>query len=103
MRQIPAGPSLSHEDQEKPMNGPKQHRPGTDCALCTAHSKAAQRHTALPRARTQLHPPCIALSALRAALLPFSPAAVRWLVLGLVFGLGAGAARSCGSALAHLL
>src|SRR5437870_4753151 len=76
------------------MNGPKQHRPGTDCALCTAHSKAAQRHTAHPRARTQLYLPWIVLFALSVALVPFSAGAERWVALGLVFGIGAGAAVS---------
>jgi len=76
------------------MNGPKQHRPGTDCALCTAHSKAAQRHTAHPRARTQLYLPWIVLFALSLALVPFSAGAERWVALGLVFGIGAGAAVS---------
>ena len=50
------------------MNGPTQHRPGTDCALCSAHSKAAQRHTAHPRTRTQLYLPWIVLFALSLAL-----------------------------------
>jgi hypothetical protein len=76
------------------MNGPKQHRPGTDCALCTAHSKAAQRHTTHPRTRTQLYLPWIVLFALSLALLPFSAGAERWVAVGLVFGIGAGAALS---------
>ena len=76
------------------MNGPKQHRPGTECALCSAHSKAAQRHTAHPRTRTQLYLPWIVLFALSLALVPFSAAAERWVAVGLVFGIGAGAALS---------
>ena len=76
------------------MNGPTQHRPGSDCALCSAHSKAAQRHTAHPRTRTQLYLPWIVLFALSLALIPFSAAAERWVAVGLVFGIGAGAALS---------
>ena len=76
------------------MNGPTRHRPGTDCALCAAHSKAAQRHTTHPRTRIQLYLPWIVLFALSLALVPFSAAAERWVAVGLVFGIGAGAAVS---------
>ncbi|TMC77203.1 MAG: hypothetical protein E6J09_08125 [Chloroflexi bacterium] len=76
------------------MNGPTQHRPGSDCALCSAHSKAAKRHTADPRTRTQLYLPWIVLFALSLALVPFSAGPERWVALGLVFGIGAGAALS---------
>src|SRR3989442_15521565 len=76
------------------MNGSPPHRAGTDWALCAAHSKAAQRHSTHPRTRIQLYLPWIVLFALSLALVPFSAAAERWVAVGLVFGIGAGAALS---------
>src|SRR5205823_1465183 len=93
MRHFAAGPSLSLEAMTE-MNGPKQHRPGTVCALCDAHSKATQRHASHPRTRTQLYLPWIVLFALSLALVPFSGGTERWIAVGLLFGIGAGAALS---------
>ncbi len=73
------------------MNGPKQHRLGHDCALCDAHSKAAERHTARPHVRTMRYLPWIAPLALSVVLIPFVDGAARGLFAGIVVGLAAGA------------
>ncbi|TMC46628.1 MAG: hypothetical protein E6J23_02230, partial [Chloroflexi bacterium] len=74
------------------MNGPIQHRIGHECALCDAHSKAAERHTARPHVRTQRYLPWIAPLALCAVLIPFVDGVARGLFAGIVVGLAAGAA-----------
>ena len=73
------------------MNGPMQHRLGHDCALCDAHSKAAERHTARPHVRTMRYLPWIAPFALSVVLIPFVDGAARGLFAGIVVGLAAGA------------
>ncbi len=73
------------------MNGPMQHRLGHDCALCDAHSKAAERHTARPHVRTKRYLPWIAPLALCVVLIPFVDGAARGLFAGIVVGLAAGA------------
>ena len=74
------------------MNGPIQHGLGHECALCDAHSKAAERHTARPHLRTKRYLPWIAAIALCVVLTPFVDGAARGLLLGLAAGLAAGAA-----------
>jgi hypothetical protein len=76
------------------VNGPRQHRIGHECALCDAHSKAAERHTARPHVRTQRYLPWIAPLALCVVLIPFVDGIARGLCLGIVVGLAAGAALS---------
>src|SRR2546429_5488280 len=76
------------------MNGPTQPRPGSERALSSGPWKAAKRHTADPRTRTQLYLPWIVLFALSLALVPFSGGTERWIAVGLLFGIGAGAALS---------
>ena len=73
------------------MNGPKQHRLGHDCALCDAHSKATERHTARPHVRTERYLPWLAPLALCVVLLPFVDGVARGLFAGIVVGLAAGA------------
>ena len=73
------------------MNGPMQHRLGHECALCDAHSKAAQRHTARPHVRTKRYLPWIAPLALCVVLTPFVDGAARGLLIGIAMGLAAGA------------
>jgi hypothetical protein len=73
------------------VNGPMQHRLGHDCALCDAHSKAAERHTARPHVRTKRYLPWIAPIALCVVLIPFVDGAARGLFAGIVVGLAAGA------------
>ena len=73
------------------MNGPMQHRLGHDCALCDAHSKAAERHTARPHVRTMRYLPWIAPLALCVVLFPFVDGVARGLFAGIVVGLAAGA------------
>jgi hypothetical protein len=73
------------------VNGPMQHRLGHDCALCDAHSKAAERHTARPHVRTMRYLPWIAPLALSVVLIPFVDGAARGLFAGIVVGLAAGA------------
>jgi len=68
-----------------------QHRLGHDCALCDAHSKAAERHTARPHVRTKRYLPWIAPLALCVVLIPFVDGAARGLFAGIVVGLAAGA------------
>jgi len=76
------------------VNGPMQHRLGHDCALCQAHSKAAERHTARPHVRTMRYLPWIAPLALCVVLLPFVDGVARGLFAGIVVGLAAGAGLS---------
>ena len=76
------------------MNGPMQHRLGHDCALCQAHSKAAERHTARPHVRTMRYLPWIAPLALCVVLFPFVDGVARGLFAGIVVGLAAGAGLS---------
>ena len=73
------------------MNGPMQHRLGHECALCDAHSKAAERHTARPHVRTKRYLPWIAPLAFCVLFIPFVDGAARGLLLGTVLGLAAGA------------
>ena len=73
------------------MNGPMRHGLGHECALCDAHSKAAERHTARPRVRTMRYLPWIAPLALCVVLIPFVDGAARGLLTGIVVGLAAGA------------
>jgi hypothetical protein len=73
------------------VNGPRQHRLGHDCALCVAHSKAAERHTARPHVRTMRYLPWIAPLALCVVLIPFVDGVARGLFAGIVVGLAAGA------------
>jgi hypothetical protein len=73
------------------VNGPMQHRLGHDCALCDAHSKVAERHTARPHVRTMRYLPWIAPLALSVVLIPFVDGAARGLFAGIVVGLAAGA------------
>jgi hypothetical protein len=72
------------------VNGPRQHRLGHDCALCVAHSKAAERHTARPHVRTMRYLPWIAPIALCVVLIPFVDGVARGLFAGIVVGLAAG-------------
>jgi hypothetical protein len=73
------------------VNGPIQRRLGHDCALCDAHSKAAERHTTRPHVRTMRFLPWIAPLALCVVLIPFVDGAARGLFAGIVVGLAAGA------------
>src|SRR2546423_9323611 len=73
------------------VNGPMQHRLGHECALCDAHSKAAERHTARPHARTMRYLPWIAPLVFCALFAPFVDGAARGLLVGTVLGLSAGA------------
>ena len=73
------------------MNGPMQHRLGHECALCDAHSKAAQRHTARPHVRTKRYLPWIAPLVFCVVFAPFVDGAARGLLIGTVLGLAAGA------------
>jgi hypothetical protein len=73
------------------VNGPKQHRLGHECALCDAHAKAAERHSARPHVRTKRYLPWIAPLALCVVLIPFVDGAARGLFAGIVVGLAAGA------------
>jgi hypothetical protein len=72
------------------VNGPMQHRLGHECALCDAHSKAAERHTARPHIRTKRYLPWIAPLALCVVLIPFVDGAARGLFIGIGMGLAAG-------------
>jgi hypothetical protein len=73
------------------VNGPMQHGLGHECALCSAHSKAAERHTARPHVRTKRSLPWLAPLALCVVLIPFVDGAARGLLAGIVVGLAAGA------------
>jgi hypothetical protein len=73
------------------VNGPTQHGLGHECALCDAHSKAAERHTARPHVRTKRYLPWIAPFALCVVLIAFVDGAVRGLFAGIAMGLAAGA------------
>jgi len=73
------------------VNGPMQHRLGHECALCDAHSKAAERHTARPHVRTMRYLPWIAPLVFCVLFAPFVDGAARGLLVGTVFGLSAGA------------
>ena len=73
------------------MNGLMQHRLGHECALCDAHSKAAERHTARPHVRTMRYLPWIAPLVFCALFAPFVDGAARGLLVGTVLGLSAGA------------
>ena len=73
------------------MNGSIQHGLGHECALCDAHSKAAERHTARPQVRTKRYLPWITPLALCVVLIPFADGAARGLLAGIVVGLAAGA------------
>jgi hypothetical protein len=73
------------------VNGAIQHSLGHECALCDAHSKAALRHTARPRVRTQRYLPWIAPVALCVLLVPLVDGVARGLLAGIVVGLAAGA------------
>jgi hypothetical protein len=74
------------------VNGPIQHGLGHECALCDAHSKAAERHTVRPHVRRQRYLPWIASLALCVVLIPFVDGVARGVLLGIVVGLVAGAA-----------
>ena len=68
------------------------HRRGQDCALCSAHQKAADRHkTAKPANRHRLVPWGVTF-AVCAIVVPFIGDYGRWVALGLCAGLAAGAA-----------
>jgi hypothetical protein len=69
-----------------------QHGLGHECALCDAHSKAAERHTARPHVRTKRYLPWTLPIALCLVLTPFVDGGARGLLLGIVVGLAAGAA-----------
>jgi hypothetical protein len=73
------------------VNGPMQHRLGHECALCDAHSKAAERHTARPLVRTKQYLPWIAPLAFCVLFTPFVDGVARGLLIGTAFGLAAGA------------
>ena len=73
------------------MNGALQHQAGKDCALCAAHSKAAERHRTAPAARRDRYVPWIAAIAASVVVFPFIGDGGRWLALGLCGGLGIGA------------
>jgi hypothetical protein len=73
------------------VQGPKQHGLGHECALCDAHSKAAERHPARPPGRTRRYLPWIAPAVLAVVLVPFVDGPARWAFVGLLAGLGAGA------------
>jgi hypothetical protein len=73
------------------VNGPIHRRLGHECALCDAHSKAAERHTARPRVRTQRSLPWLATLALYVLLIPIVDGIARGLLTGIVVGLAAGA------------
>ena len=97
MSGCPPGPVQrisSQEREDDKLNGPMQHRIGHDCALCDAHSKAAERHTVRPYVRTQRYLPWIAPLALCVLLIPFVDGAARGLFAGIVVGLAAGAGLS---------
>jgi hypothetical protein len=68
-----------------------QHGLGHECALCDAHSKAAERHTVRPHVRTQRYLPWIASLALCVGLIPFVDGVARALLGGIFIGLVAGA------------
>jgi hypothetical protein len=72
------------------VNGPIQHGLGHECALCDAHSKAAERHTARPLVRTKQYLPWIAPLAFCVLFIPFVDGAARGLLVGTVLGLAAG-------------
>ena len=74
------------------MNGPMQHRLGHECALCDAHSKAAERHTARPHVQTKRYLPWIAPLAFCVLFAPFVDGIARGLLIGTALGLAAGAA-----------
>src|SRR5206468_11922929 len=82
-------PSLSTRKGGRQVNGPMQHRLGHECALCDAHSKAAQRHTARPHVRTKRYLPWIAPLALCVVLTPFVDGAARGLIIGTAMSLAA--------------
>src|SRR6184192_779887 len=86
--------SLREEREDDKVNGPMQHRIGHECALCDAHSKAAERHTVRPHVRTQRYLPWLAPFALCVLLVPFVDGVARGLLGGIVVGLAAGAALS---------
>jgi hypothetical protein len=71
--------------------GPKQHRGGGECALCDAHAKASDRHTAPARARSRRLVPWIAPLLVSAGIVPFVGQPGPWVALGLSLGLAAGA------------
>ena len=73
------------------MNGALQHQAGKDCALCAAHSKAAERHKTAPAARRDRYVPWIAAAAVSVLVFPFAGDWGRWLALGLCGGVGIGA------------
>src|SRR6058998_1101841 len=79
-----AKPSLAPRREDDRLNGPMQHRLGHECALCDAHSKAAERHTARPHVRTKRYLPWIAPLALCVVLIPFVDGAARGLFAGIV-------------------
>ena len=90
-----SAPNVSRKEREDDrLNGPKQYRLGHACALCDAHSKAAERHTARPHIRTQRYLPWIAPIALCVVSLPFVDGLARGLFLGIIAGLAAGAGLS---------
>src|SRR5438034_8954711 len=89
-----ADPNVCSGTGGRQVNGALQHRIGHECALCDAHSKAAERHTARPHVRTQRYLPWIAPLALCLVLLPFVDGVARGLLGGIVVGLAAGAALS---------
>jgi uncharacterized protein (DUF2249 family) len=73
------------------VNGRIQHPIGHECALCDAHSKAAERHTVRPDVRTRRYLPWIAPLVLSVVLVPFVDGVARGLFAGIVVGLTAGA------------
>src|SRR5437879_8177565 len=89
-----ADPNVCPGTGGRQVNGAMQHRIGHECALCDAHSKAAERHTARPHVRTQRYLPWIAPFALCLVLVPFVDGFARGLLVGIVVGLAAGAALS---------
>jgi hypothetical protein len=91
---LPAGASLSRKrlGRKQEVNVAMQHPGRKECALCSAHSMAAERHKTAPLARRQALLPWIGAFAASAVILPFIGEWGGWLALGALVGLGAGAA-----------
>jgi hypothetical protein len=85
------GPNLWAEEREEAVSGPQKHGLGHECPLCNAHSKAARRHTAQPHVRTRRYLPWIAPFAVTLVLISLVDSPERWIFVGLLIGLGAGA------------
>jgi hypothetical protein len=83
------------------MNQPIHHENGKECALCSAHAQAAQRHKTAPLVRRARLIPWIAAFASSLLVLPFIGDGGRWVAVGLCVGLAAGAAIAWLNAYTH--